>query len=714
MERSKKRTSILSRKGEKYKMSKSWKKKLAATAAAGVFALALAPLTAFGAGALTADSTLTITGLDDGDQVSLYRILELDSAEHGGDWKFVSALDAEAYGAEGYGTLDGTNIKVSDLRAGANDTAHDDFKVITAAMANDIAAQVSSKISTADKTATAANGGKIVVDLRDGLNDDDPTPVGLYMAVVTQPAKTDIVYKPIFISADYDKDDINGEIPAYGTYPAHDNTNAIEIKENIKDGDDGTDYKDNAGVFKKSKLTLEKQAGDKNDRLMDAAVGQVVPFTITTNMPSYTKSFESPVFKITDELTTGLELCDASGDAAVATDISVEVDGYTLTENDYTVTLNGNNKFVVEFKNDDASKTGAKDGILYTVLGNPKVTITYNAKVTNANAAAQVNQMDNNVRLDFTNNPKDTTGAGTLKDRTRHYTFGIDANVLGSGNTGPDGETTTSEIRKIAVDANGEPIYETTTNTVKDKGESEKPDVYNWLEGATFKLMQTHAWKDADLDNTDAGYGMTTPGFVELASGATEITFDRNNIAGGDKQPASDATGHIAMKGLDAGIYELTEVSAPLGYSFDPSMKYIITITPSFTDDNEQDPTFTSKPNKILSGYKVDVAVKQGNETKATASTTYTSETAGSPATPVSFIDEKSADDASIENPTGTIKTTDTTSETALIMNKQLGLLPATGGSGIYFYVGIGVLIMALAVGLGMLRRRAQRRAMGA
>jgi len=82
--------------------------------------------------------------------------------------------------------------------------------------------------------------------------------------------------------------------------------------------------------------------------------------------------------------------------------------------------------------------------------------------------------------------------------------------------------------------------------------------------------------------------------------------------------------------------------------------------------------------------------------------TTYTSDTDADGGAPVSFIDEG-------ENATGGITVTEAdaaTAEAALIVNKELGILPATGGSGIFFYVGVGCAIMLLAVGLGMLRRR--------
>jgi LPXTG-motif cell wall-anchored protein len=227
--------------------------------------------------------------------------------------------------------------------------------------------------------------------------------------------------------------------------------------------------------------------------------------------------------------------------------------------------------------------------------------------------------------------------------------------------------------------------------------------MYKWLEGATFKLMQTHEFKDADAASGSDTYGMNGAP-VALAT-PKEILFDSNHIAvaTGGSRPTSDANGYIPMKGLDAGVYELTEVAAPLGYSFDPSIVYVITITPEFTNDNETDETFTDVPNKILSGYTVSIDVKKGSTTLAQTETKYTSDTAGDPASPVSFINEG-------DNPTGGITVTEqdaTTAEAALIVNKELGILPATGGSGILFYVFIGAAIMALAVILARKNRKA-------
>ena len=111
-------------------------------------------------------------------------------------------------------------------------------------------------------------------------------------------------------------------------------------------------------------------------------------------------------------------------------------------------------------------------------------------------------------------------------------------------------------------------------------------------QGAKFSLKQTAVFKDAD--NADYGDGLTP----ETVSPAKEIMFDGNHIAvaTGGNSPSSDGNGYIAMKGLDAGMYKLTEVEAPLGYSFDPSIEYIITIEPGLL--TMQSPTTPSPASR--------------------------------------------------------------------------------------------------------------------
>ena len=699
-------------------MELSIKKKLAGFAAAGALALAMAPAAAMGVGALTPDTSIKVGGLDQGDSATYYQIIAQDltttNPEHIGtqDWKLTAAVDSN-----NDGMVDGTENKAFGHKNAQNEVVNGLYvdeliiknvsdqgtKVINADMANAIAAAVANNSAAGTSMGTASASGELSANIAGDK-------LGLYM-VIAEPGENnvDTIYKPIFVSADYDQGKTEGE----GQYP---NTNSLTVVANDNDNNPaGTDYNGDPGVFKRSKLGVDKKSGarDENGALTgtpkdsqhDVAVGDIVDFTITTNVPNYSKNYTSPVFKITDVLTDGIELCDANGDILEAGNdtsnitVTVKNGSSTITATrwtsndanaDYKVTVNSAKEFVVEFMNDknlgtdannDDNKTNDKDGFLYTQTGNPTVVITYKAKVTSS-AAEQVNQMDNTVTLKFSNKPTDITGAGELEDKTRHYSFDLDANVLGSGESSNPEKT--SELRKIGIDADGKVIEECKTSELESKKES---NPFEWLQDAEFELTQTQRYVNGDP--------ATTGSMDDCAD--VVVKFDENGVrvSEGGSNPKSDANGFITMKGLDAGVYQLKEIAAPVGWTFDPSKVFTITITPSYVLDADE--------NEILSSYTVDIAFKDEKGQDQVSSTTYTANTDTTTGKPISFLDENGEPNKDA----GMGVTINSEAETALIVNKKLGILPATGGSGILFYVFIGAAIMALAVFLSRRNRKA-------
>ena len=341
---------------------------------------------------------------------------------------------------------------------------------------------------------------------------------GMYYLKAT-PADRDTIYNPAFVSADYYQDG-----------------NTVEF----------SDTMGNAAYIKKSTVPFEKEVNDADkDRYMDVKPGDTIPYKITTTIPAYGKNFTNPKFTIVDVLSAGLEL-DGT--------ITVKYGTTTVTASDDNVTITAKNDksgYTVDFAADYLKNVANKATVA--------VEITYSAKVTTA-ALDNVTYMDNKATLTFSHTPDQNS---SKDDITRHYTFSIDGNLLGSN------EDQTDELIKVACNPDGTPLYDQKT-TYYDKQ-------VNPLDGASFTLTPVDG----------------TPGSVKTYKSADG--------------------GHIQFLGLDAGTYELVETQAPAGYTKD-SRTYIVKIIPHYND--------TDVDNALLISYDVEFSVK-GDTTGAKTTSTF-------------------------------------------------------------------------------------------
>lgn len=569
----------------------SWKNRITAAIATAAIAASMLPVSALG---LEADEKISVTGIDAGDTAAYYQVVQQNADTKA--WELTSAFEGLNLGQTT------TNKATNDARA-AQDPPLDpltDIDFILDGIDADEAALIAAKASTADG------------NLDDTTYEAEVDP-GMYLVLVTpKNDNKDVVYMPIIVSADYDQTSSPNTVAA--------NTAILPAP--------------TTAAAKKAPLTLTKTSAEadsnasKQDGATSVAVGDTVNFTVKTNVPTYTGNFTKPVFKITDTLTAGLTMTTAQQSA-----ISVAVAGYTLTTSDYTITPSATG-YTVEFN-------GNEGGFLYTVTGNPEVTITYSATVT-SNAQEQVNEMDNTVKLNFSNTPSDTTGNGEITDKTRHYTFDIDGDIFGSG-SGSGTPDKTKEVEKVGVDGNGNIIEKITSTDYPDELPNDSTFKEQPLENAEFELRTTADDKDSALKFTNG---------VLDANGSTVVK--------------SNADGSITMKGLDEGTYHLVETKAPEGYSFDPT-PHTVVIAATYVDDADG--------NKVLSSYTVTI---DGNTSTYTAKTEKVMVGGVEKDIPIELTDA----DAEI--------TATATNTTTLLINKKLGILPSTGGSGIYFYLVLG------------------------
>lgn len=452
------------------------------------------------------DQPLTITGLTNGDVAHFYHVVEwVESAEGNvAGWKAVAPFDTVL-------TEDVLKAVLVGTPAIPDDPATTDVDETTAAVPpTGITSELAGQLAKAAKTATAtdvtAADSKAVLDIAatESATDGDFSAAGLYMAVIT-PVDQDVVYNPVFVAADFNKD---------------------------KSGDwavsAAATYSDKAAA-KKSTVSLEKTATVTEDNWDDAkwttvAIGDTVSYTVTTMIPGYGLVYENPVFKITDKL-TDLTLVSDSVVLTAPTGLT-DGDEYTIAE-----TTSG---YTIEFDAD----------YLKTVTVPTAVTVTYSA-IVSTTAPVHVNTEKNEVSTEFNHNPSDESDHGFKKDDTNHYTFTLDANGLGSTTEGTGKKT--SEYVKVAQDANGNPVYETTTTSeITSTNVVESP-----LEGAEFKLY-------TDADCTNEYVPKNTDG-----STGTATTF------------TTGADGRFTITGLDAGDYYLKETKAPAGFVKDTTPHHI-------------------------------------------------------------------------------------------------------------------------------------------
>ncbi|MBR3126379.1 MAG: LPXTG cell wall anchor domain-containing protein [Mogibacterium sp.] len=461
------------------------------------------------------DSPIKVTGLAKDDVAHFYKIVEWvgDGTDNVGGWKAIAPFDT---------VLDKDTLKA--VLIGDPDA---DPKVPPTLITSELAGQLAKVAKTLPATYTQGfdvtvgqNGEAVVETAAKGA--------GIYMALVT-PADADTVYNPVFVSSDYNKD---------------------------KSGDWAVDeaktYSDEAAA-KKNSIPLTKTASvdtdDYDGNWETTAIGETVHFKVTTAIPGYGKVYTAPVFNVTDSLT----------DLTLKTNtVTVTKPANAVKDTDYTITATTSG-YKVEFK----------ASYLKTIDTPTEVEITYDA-IVSTTAPKHVNTEKNTVSTEFSHNPSDESDHGFKKDTTQHYTFTIDADILG-GYNGQEGKRT-SEIVKVGKDAQGNPISETTiTSQISSTNSWTGP-----LEGAKFKLYK--------------------------ADGTTEyVPKNADGTAGTAMDIRSDANGRLFVQGasvkgiygLDAGTYYLEEVEAPAGFIRDTT-KHKIEIIPTFTNPEAKITEYTT------------------------------------------------------------------------------------------------------------------------
>lgn len=272
------------------------------------------------------------------------------------------------------------------------------------------------------------------------------------------------------------------------------------------------------------------KGSDKWKDVADSQIGQEVNYKLTGTIASNYATFDTYAYKFTDVLSSGLDYVNGSVEVYALKDGAYT----TIDANKYVVGW-ANNTLTVDFKV-DGTKKGLKD--VAGVDANTQIVVFYKAKLNGSAVignAAEGNKggNPNTVKLEYSNNPYAEGTGTTIEDTVADFAFKLNLNKVDQGT---------------------------------EKG----------LAGAVFTIQSADA-------NTAGQYVASKADDAAGVVAGQLVSVDANNLPDYVKFTSGE-DGKIAVSGLDAGSYKVTEVQTPDDSKYTKANPFTFTITPEYDE----------------------------------------------------------------------------------------------------------------------------------
>ena len=273
------------------------------------------------------------------------------------------------------------------------------------------------------------------------------------------------------------------------------------------------------------------KTSDKWKDVADSQIGQEVNYKLTGTIASNYATFSAYAYKFTDVLSSGL---DYVGDSVEV--YALNGSTYTKIGTEHYSAANDGNTLTVEFKVGNGDK-GLKD--VEGVTADTQIVVFYKAKL-NGNAvignAADGNKggNPNTVKLTYSNDPYSEGTGDTIEDTVADFAFKLNLNKVDQGT---------------------------------EQG----------LAGAVFTIQS------ADTNTKDQYIASKADAALGVVAGQLVTVNDASNLPDYVKFTSAD-DGKIAVSGLDAGTYKVTEVQTPDDTKYTKANPFTFTITPTYDD----------------------------------------------------------------------------------------------------------------------------------